>query len=138
MPKVSPLVKEMGVELEKWGAQVNKVMAQLALRREWEVDAVCHQEDVVAAKCKAEAGKERECGLSKDVPMVVVSEDEELPLVSELVFFFFFFLTGKALLTLCFCSVRGACHCTHAGWLGARRVASQGTSSVPTSAARSV
>jgi hypothetical protein len=102
MLKVSPLVEEMEVELEKWGAQVNKVAVQLALWREWEVEAVRHQEDVVAVKHKAEVGKEHEHGSSKDVPMVVVSEDEELPLVSELVFFSFFFLTGKALLTLCF------------------------------------
>jgi hypothetical protein len=66
-------------------------VAQLVLQREWEVEVVRRQEDTVAAKHKAEAGKEHECGSLKDVPMVVVSEDEESPLVSELVFSFFFF-----------------------------------------------
>jgi hypothetical protein len=108
---------------------------QLVLRHEWEAEEVHHQEDA-AVKHKAKAGKDHERGLSKDMPMVVVSEDKELPMVSE-VFFFFFFLTVKALLTLGFCSVRGACHCTHAGWLGARRVVSQGASRVPTSTATS-
>jgi hypothetical protein len=91
MPKVSPLVEEMEVELEKWGARVDKVAAQLVLWHEWEADAVHCQEDAAAAKCKAEAGKEREHGSLKDMPMVVVSEDEESPLVSELILFFFFF-----------------------------------------------
>jgi hypothetical protein len=42
MLKVSPLVEEMEVELEKWGARVDKVAVQLALWREWEADAVRH------------------------------------------------------------------------------------------------
>jgi hypothetical protein len=88
MLKVSPLVKEMEVELEKWGAQVDKVVAQLVLWCEWEAEVVRHQEDMAAAKCKAEVGKEHEHGSLKDVPMVVVSEDEESPMVSEHLFFF--------------------------------------------------
>jgi hypothetical protein len=88
MLKVSPLIEEMEVELEKWGAQVDKVTVQLALQHKWEVEAVRCQEDAAAAKHKAEAGKERKHGSSKDVPMVVVSEDKESPMVSELLFFF--------------------------------------------------
>jgi hypothetical protein len=57
---------------------------------EQEAEAVHLQEDAAAVKHKAKVGKQHEHGLSKDMPMVVVSEDEELPMVSEVFSFFFF------------------------------------------------